>query len=142
MKKSIKLISALVATLGFAAAAHAEVVVIVNAANPTASLTTEQVGNIFLGKITEVPGAGAASPYDLPESSSLREEFYTKTTQKSAAQVKAYWSKQVFTGKGYPPKEVGNSAEVKKGVASNPGGIGYIEKSAVDGSVKAVLTLH
>jgi hypothetical protein len=44
-----------------------------------------------------------------------------------------------FTGKGTPPKEVANSAEVKKTLAGNPGLIGYIEKSAVDGSVKTLL---
>lgn len=142
MTKHIKLLSALIASIGFVAAASAEVVVVVNAKNPTASLTAEQVANIFLGKATDVPGASAAAPFDLPEASPLREEFYTKVTQKSSAQVKAYWAKQVFTGKGYPPKEAANSAEVKKGVAGNPSGIGYIEKGAVDGSVKAVLTVN
>ena len=44
----------------------------------------------------------------------------------------------IFTGKGQPPKEVPNTAEVKKLVSGNPNTIGYIEKSAVDSSVKVV----
>ncbi len=47
----------------------------------------------------------------------------------------------MFSGKATPPKELGSSAEVKKFVAANPDAIGYIEKSALDGSVKAVLTV-
>ena len=71
----------------------------------------------------------------------LYEQFYTKVTGKTGAQVKAAWSRLVFSGKGTPPKELGSSAEVKKFVAANADGIGYIEKSALDGSVKAVLTV-
>jgi ABC-type phosphate transport system substrate-binding protein len=36
---------------------------------------------------------------------------------------------------------VSNSAEVKKFVASNPDAIGYIDRSALDASVKAVLKI-
>ena len=80
-------------------------------------------------------------PADQAESSAIRDQFYNKVTGKQAAQVKAAWSRLVFSGKGTPPKELASSAEVKKFVAANPDAIGYIEKSAVDGSVKTVLTV-
>lgn len=121
--------------------AAAEVVVIANKAGPDV-MTKEQVADVFLGKVTSLPGGAGAAPMDLPESNAMREEFYTKTTGKSAAQVKSYWAKMSFTGKGTPPKEAASSAEVKKAVAATPGAIGYVEKSAVDGSVKVVLTLN
>lgn len=130
----------LAATLA-AGPALADLVVIANKAGPDA-MTKEQVADVFLGKATSLPGGTGAAPMDLPESNAMREEFYTKTTGKSAAQVKSYWAKMSFTGKGTPPKEAGSSAEVKKAVAANPGAIGYVEKSAVDGSVKVVLTLN
>ena len=57
------------------------------------------------------------------------------------AQVKATWSRIVFSGKGQAPKQLDDSAAVKKAVAADPKGVGYIEKSAVDATVKAVLTL-
>ena len=56
------------------------------------------------------------------------------------AKNEAAWSRLVFSGKATPPKEVGNSAEVKKLVSANPNTIGYIEKSAVDASVKVVFS--
>ena len=59
---------------------------------------------------------------------------------KTSAQVKAAWSRLTFSGKATPPKELGSSAEVKKMVAANPNAVGYIEKSAVDGTVKVLLS--
>ena len=129
------------AALLLAGASQAQVAVVVNPKSPTASMTAEQVSAIFLGKSNTLPSGAAAAPVDQPESAAVREAFYTKVTGKSGAQVKAAWSRLVFSGKATPPKEVGSSAEVKKFVAGNPDGIGYIEKSAVDGSVKVVLTV-
>lgn len=120
---------------------YAEVVVITGKTGPD-SMTKEQVSDVFLGRASALPGGASAVPVDLPESSPLREEFYTKATGKSAAQVKSFWAKMSFTGKGKPPQEGASSADVKKAVAAAPGGIGYIEKSAVDGSVKVVLTVN
>jgi len=122
------------------AGAFAQVAVVVNPKSPLATMTADQVSGIFLGKSNTLPSGGTAAPTDLPESAATRDLFYTKVTGKSAAQVKAAWSRLVFSGKATPPKELASSAEVKKFVASNPDAIGYIEKSAVDGSVKVVFS--
>jgi ABC-type phosphate transport system substrate-binding protein len=123
-----------------AAGAFAQVAVVVNPKNPVASMTADQVSGIFLGKSNTLPSGGTAMPTDLPDSAATRELFYTKVTGKSTAQVKAAWSRLVFSGKATPPKELGSSADVKKFVAANPDAIGYIEKSAVDSSVKVVFS--
>ena len=117
----------------------AEVVVVVSAKSAAGTLTAAQAADIFLGKSATFPSGGQAIPIDQSEGSAIRDEFYTKVGGKSAAQVKAYWSKIIFSGKGQPPKEVADSAAVKKLVADNPNVIGYIDKAAVDGSVKVVL---
>ncbi len=122
------------------AGVFAQVAVVVNPKSPLASMTAEQVSGIFLGKSNTLPSGGTAMPTDLPDSVATRELFYTKVTGKSTAQVKAAWSRLVFSGKATPPKELGSSADVKKFVASNPDGIGYIEKSAVDSTVKVVFS--
>ena len=118
----------------------AETVVVVSAKSSATALTMDQVSDIFLGKSAALPGGGQAVPVDQAEGA-LREDFYHKATGKTGAQVKAFWSKQIFTGKGQPPKEVGDSAAVKALVANNPNLIGYIDKSALDGSVKSVLSV-
>jgi ABC-type phosphate transport system substrate-binding protein len=129
------------ALAGLAFAAQAQVVVVVNPKSAAGSMTADQVASIFLGKSNTLPSGAAAVAVDQPESAAVREQFYTKVTGKSAAQVKAAWSRLVFSGKATPPKELGSSAEVKKFVAGNADAIGYIEKSAVDGSVKVVLSV-
>lgn len=44
----------------------------------------------------------------------------------------------VFTGRGRPPRELPNSAAARRMVADNPALIAYIDKSALDSSVKAI----
>jgi len=124
-----------------AVAAQAQVAVVVNPKSPVASMTADQVASIFLGKSNQLPNGSAAQAVDLPDSAPAREQFYSKATGKSSAQVKAAWSRLVFSGKGTPPKELGGAVDVKKFVAANADAIGYIEKSAVDGSVKVVLSV-
>jgi ABC-type phosphate transport system substrate-binding protein len=121
--------------------AQAQVAVVVNPKSAAASMTADQVASIFLGKSSTLPSGATAAAADQAEGSAVREQFYAKVAGKQAAQVKAAWSRLVFSGKATPPKELGSSAEVKKFVAANPDAIGYIEKSAVDGSVKVVLTV-
>ena len=120
--------------------AYADVAVVVSAKSSAPALNKQQVSDLFLGKASTFPDGKQAVPIDQAESSAFREEFHSKVTGKSGAQLKSFWSKQVFSGKGTPPKEVANSAEVKKLVADNPNMIGYIDKAAVDGSVKVVFT--
>jgi len=139
-KITLQTLLVIAGTLG-AAAASAQVAVIVNPKNSTTSMTADQVSSIFLGKSNTLPSGSTAALVDQADSAAVREQFYTKVTGKSAAQVKAAWSRLVFSGKATPPKEVGNSADVKKFVAGNPDAIGYVEKSAVDGTVKSVLTV-
>ncbi|HET8870848.1 MAG TPA: hypothetical protein VFM48_10400 [Aquabacterium sp.] len=125
--------------LTLANAASAQVAVIVNPKSPMASMTPEQVAAVFLGKSNTLPSGVTAAPADLPESSTVREQFYSKAAGKNSAQVKATWARLTFSGKATPPKEMTSAADVKKFVANNPDAIGYIEKSAVDGTVKVVL---
>ena len=119
-----------------ASVSAAEIVVIVNPANPATAMTAAQASQFFLGKSTMF------TPVDQAESAPIRAEFYKKVSDKDLSEVKAIWSKLVFTGKAAAPKELHSSAEVKKAVAGNPTGIGYIEKSAVDSSVKVITTLQ
>ena len=134
--KTLKLSMLMALGLATIGVANAEVVVVVSSKNPAASMTAAEVADVYLGKNTNL------APLDLPESAAQRGEFYTKVAGKDSAQVKAIWARLVFTGKSQPPKEAGSSADAVKAVASNDKGIAYVDKSAVDGSVKVVLTVQ
>ena len=114
--------------------ARAEVVVVAGSKSTASPLSKEQVSDAFMGKTP------AFSPLDLAESSPLRDEFYSKVLGKSASQMKSYWSKMAFTGKGTPPREGASSTEVKKMLAADNTLLGYIDKSAVDASVKVLFS--
>lgn len=136
----LRLISLLlVLVLACAGAGAGELVVIVSARNPLSALRPEQVADIFLAQTGRFPGGDEATALDLPVGSPLRDEFYNKVAAKSPALMKAYWTKMVFTGRGQPPRELDNSIAVRKMVAENPSMIGYIDRAALDASVKAVL---
>ncbi len=122
-----------------AASAAAEVVVVVSAKSHVTSLTREQTAKIFLGKASNFPNDGNAVPIDQAEGSKIRDEFYTKVTNKSSSQLTAYWAKVIFTGGGQPPTLLEGNDAVRSAVANNPNAIGYIDKSAVDSSVRVIL---
>jgi ABC-type phosphate transport system substrate-binding protein len=126
------------AALSIPIAARADVVPVVSAKSPVTALTAAQVADIFLGKTSRFPDGPEAVPVDQPEESSLRDRFYAQFTGKSPAQVKAHWSKIIFTGRGQPPRQVANGQEAKRFVAGNPNAIGYIDNTLVDDTVRVV----
>jgi ABC-type phosphate transport system substrate-binding protein len=110
--------------------AYADVVVIVSAKSPITSLTAEQTAKIFLGKVDTFPDDGDAVPIDQVEGSAVHKSF---------SQVTAYWAKVIFTGDGRPPVMLESNVAVRKAIANNPNAIGYIDKSAVNRSVRVIL---
>lgn len=122
--------------------AQADVVVIVSAKSQVKALSTEQASDLFLGKTGDFPNGAKATPLDQNEGSTVRNVFYLKSSGKAPAQMKAHWARMLFTGRGQPPVESGDSEAIKRLVAANPGLIGYIDKDALDSSVRPVLTLH
>ena len=132
----------LLGVLAGAPAWAADLVVIVSARNPVATLRADQVAAIFLGQSVRFPDGTEAVPYDLRIGAPLRDDFYARVTSKTPPLLKAYWSKMVFTGRGQPPAELPDSAAVRRKVADDPGAIGYIERGALDGSVHAVLVVQ
>jgi hypothetical protein len=123
-------------TLAFVLAANAraeDLVVIANLA--AAPISREQITDTYLAR------NNTWTPIDQLVGSSIYAEFYKKVTGRDTAQVKAIWSQILFTGRGVPPKQLLDSAAVKKAVAANPKALGYIEKSAVDATVKVILPL-
>jgi len=117
----------------------AEVAVIVH---PTNSNTIDKntIKRIFLGKNKKYDNGNKIIPINQNQGSEARTEFGKKVIGKSDSQLKAYWSKLIFTGKGTPPDEKSNDAEVLKLIASTPDAISYINADKVDDTVKVIAT--
>ena len=129
----------LVASLSLSGACYADVAVVVNSANAS-DISDSEISRVFLGKLKKFSGGTSAMPVNLGVGTAARDEFESKVLSKSSSQVKAYWSKMMFSGKGKPPEEVDSDAAVIAFVAANPGAIGYVDAGSVDATVKVVKT--
>ncbi|MGM0768587.1 MAG: phosphate ABC transporter substrate-binding protein [Pseudomonadota bacterium] len=134
--KKLRLIFA--ASLLASPLALADVVVIGHPAGPD-SISANDVRDLYLNRSKALPDGQSARPYELPEGNAVRAEFHSKVTSRNDAQLKAFWSQQVFTGRGQPPEEAGNAAAMKAQVASTLGAIGYLDEADADDSVKVLL---
>ncbi len=130
-------ISTLVIGLAVSCVSFAEVAIVVNKAN-SATINDGDINRLFLGKLKQYTSGTKVEPINQKAGSAVRNEFESKVLKKSASQIKAYWSKRVFSGKGKPPKEVASDQEVLAIVSANAGAIGYVNAASVNDSVKVV----
>jgi ABC-type phosphate transport system substrate-binding protein len=138
-KPIIRALSAAAVSMMLVSVSHAEIAIIVNNSVSVPTISTEEAANIFLGKVNELSGGIRMVPIDQEDGQKAHAEFYNKVVKKDAAQLNAYWSRLIFTGKGEPPKKMADNADVLALVAANPNIIGYVDASAVNSSVKVLL---
>ena len=141
--RSIRLPLALSLLLGTVGAypAQAEIVVVVASNNPVGALTANEVNDLFLGRSNRFPNGQLASPIEQSEGSNAQLEFYQRILQRTPAQMKAHWSKLVFTGRGEPPPSVASDSAMIDALSADPGAVGYVDSSSLDDRVKVVFSL-
>lgn len=130
----------LLLALAFSPLSQAELVVIANPAAGVDELDKGAVKQLFLGKTRKLAGQ-KVKLLDQVSGSADRENFYKQVTGKSSAQLKSYWSRLIFTGKGKPPEVIGDGPAVKAREAGTVGAVGYVDATQVDSSVKVLFRL-
>lgn len=136
-KALLTLVTALGAFLA-AGAAAADVAIIVHPGNANASLSEADFTRIYLGRKDTFPDGSRAVPVNLAADDAVRTDMEQNMLRKSPSQMKAYWTKLMFTGEGTPPEEVADTAAMLKRVSSDPNAIGYVDAAAVTGDVKVI----
>jgi ABC-type phosphate transport system substrate-binding protein len=129
-------------TIAFATRSLADDVklkVIVHPDNPITSVSRGFLRDVFLKKSTEWDGGEGILPVDLSWRFAERRVFTEQVLQKTAAQVKAYWNQQIFSGKGVPPPEADSPRSVIDYVLANPGAVGYIPANTDPAGAKVIL---
>lgn len=114
------------------------VVVVVSTENPVTEIRRLRLADIYMGRASHFPDGPPVVPIDQAPGSPDREAFYGTYLGRSPAEIKAHWSKLVFTGRGRPPRDVPSGKEVKELVAENPRAIGYVHVGLVDESIRIV----
>lgn len=143
MKPKIHVLLALVVALGLSAvrigAEDASAYkMIVHPSNPTTQLSRLKVGEIFLKKMPRWPDGHPVMPVEPSGKSPVRQRFTLEIYGKQVIAISAYWQQMIFGGKGVPPPEKSNDADVVAFVRDTPGAIGYVWAGTDVSGVKVV----
>ncbi|GAK52361.1 hypothetical protein U14_03612 [Candidatus Moduliflexus flocculans] len=136
----------LLAMLGYPARIPAQeetgYVVIVHVENPVTELDKKEIAKIFLKKTKEWKEMKKTiEPIDLASDSPVRERFSKEVLERTMNAVKAYWQKEIFSGRSVPPVEKTSNEEVLKFVSEHVSAIGYVSSSADMSAYEKVKTI-
>jgi hypothetical protein len=128
--------------LAFAAAPlRAQVVVVTADTGPVKALSRSEAEQLYLGRRTTLDSGLSVSLIDLP-SGAVRNQFYQLLTGKNPGQIRAYWSRQVFTGRALPPREAASIEDARTLLLAEPASIGYLPESELDKRLRVLLRLR
>lgn len=139
--RNIKTVAAFLFAMLVSIPAAAGVKIVANEKNTSvpASLTKDQVADLFLKKSTRWENGQTVVPLDLADGSKTRSEFSSAMLGRDLAAVKSYWQKMIFSGRATAPVELATEAEVLEFVRKFPAAIGYVSDGAtVPAGVKVV----
>lgn len=130
----------LLASLLLSGASRAEIVVVASNRSGPIELTREQAEKLYLGRSVTLGDGTPISLVDLPNGT-LRDDFYLKLTGKNPAQIQAYWSHLVFTGRALPPREAASVAEARQWLGNTPNLIGYLDRTDLTNNMRILIRL-
>ena len=113
-------------------------VVIVNNANPVATLTEAELRRIFRKESRMWPHGEPMVPVDWDSTHYLRAVFSKDVLKRSVREMAEYWVQQSMTQGLTPPSTQRSARAILRFVASVPGAISYVPPSEVDDTVRVV----
>jgi ABC-type phosphate transport system substrate-binding protein len=117
--------------------------VIVNAANPETTISTEQLSTIFLKNVTKWANGTPALPVDQSLTSPARVAFSKDVFDQPVVAIQAYWQEEIAQGRERPPPVKASDREVAAFVAANLGAIGYVSADTIlPGNAKVLKVTH
>lgn len=108
--------------------ACARLVLVVHPDSPIQKLSKHEVINIYMGRFSVV-GNSKVSPIDLPSGQEERVQFYRLLVNKSTAEMNAYWSRLIFSGKTEPPLQVQSTQQLVRMLKEDKNALGYLDSS-------------
>ncbi|MDA8019406.1 MAG: hypothetical protein MPN21_18345 [Thermoanaerobaculia bacterium] len=129
MKRTVLLaaiLTLLIAGWSIKAQVANDFVVIVHADNPITEISKSELSGYLLKKKTKWDNGVSVEPADLESSSDVRAALSEAVHGRTVASIKNYWQRQIFSGRGVPPKEVKSDSEMVTHVSGDAGAIGYV----------------
>lgn len=120
--------------------AWADIALVTGRQSSIQGLGREEATQLYLGHRATLANGQAAVLIDLPPGP-VRDAFYLDLTGKNPAQIRAYWSRQVFTGRALPPRQASGMEEILRWLAEGRASLAYLPMEALDPRVRVLLTL-
>lgn len=137
MKRSTALLLIALFILGTQPAC-AELVVVASPKSGIERLTQQEIIYLYMGRLRQLPSGIQAMPIDLGVDTPERANFYRRLVNKEPAEIKAYWSRLIFSGGSRPPFMADSRDELIRMIGNNPGAIGYLERDQVDNRLRVI----
>jgi len=112
---------------------------VINVANPTATLTRETASRLFFRKTPAWPDGTPVEPVEQADSSPIQEAYALEIHDRSPQALRSAWNQLIFSGQAVPPPERGSDEAVRTFVKEHPGAIGYLSQDAPAAGVKVVI---
>lgn len=119
--------------------AEESLVVVVSQQSPIQQLSREDLSALYLGNLMTNETTHNLRALDLTDGET-RDNFYTYLLGRSRNQMRAYWSRMVFTGKGKPPRAL-DEAAIIEALQSDPSLIAYLPSGQLPASLRPLLNL-
>lgn len=119
---------------------QAEIVVVSSRGLNIATLSENEVRQLFSGQLKVIKGI-TLQALDLPAGNTYRDDFYRQLMGRSPEQMRAYWTRLIFTGQGKPPREVTSAQELITLLGSG-NYIGYLPVDALTSQLQVLYRLE
>ncbi len=122
--------------------ARAEIVLVTAIDSTVSELSRDEAEQLYMGRRAALSARGALLLLDLP-TGPVRDQFYRLLTGKNPSQIRAYWSRMVFTGRALPPTESADASDAHRILLENPNAVAYLPASyANDPKLRVLLRLE
>jgi ABC-type phosphate transport system substrate-binding protein len=125
MRLAIVSICVLAMCTTLAADNQVELVIIAHPDTPSTKISRERLQSVYLKRVRAWSDGTTVRPVDLADRT-IRDRFAQAILGKSPAQLRSYWTQQIFSGKAVPPEVLKSSEAVVAFVVANPGAIAYV----------------
>ena len=123
-----------------AAAPAPGVQLVTSAKGAVSGLSREEAAQLFLGHRNRLNDGTPVTLIDLP-SGQIRAKLYQALIGKNPVQVRANWSRLVFSGRVRPPLEATDENEALEWLINTPNAIGYLPAAVNDKRIKVLLVV-
>lgn len=115
-------------------------VVIVSKNSSINNITKKELSKIFLSKTKRLPNGDRSITLEYINKDH-QSKFYKLICNKNEKQLKKYWAKMIFTGRGQPAKKFKSIENLIEFVENNNNAISYIPSKYMNSNLKMIMEI-